>query len=72
MLPLNDLPEFAHDFSALRDSYLADEALVISAIFAQASLTQEQREQVQAGTAQKHRDYLSDGQCLTVYLNICR
>lgn len=47
MLPLNDLPEFAHDFSALRDSYLADEALVMSAIFAQASLTQAQREQVQ-------------------------
>ena len=48
MLPLNDLPEFSHDFSALRDSYLADEALVMSAIFAQASLTQEQESKFKA------------------------
>ena len=34
MLPLHDLPEFGEDFSVLRDSYLADEALVMSAIFA--------------------------------------
>jgi len=46
MLPFNDLPEFSEDFSVLRDSYLADEALVMSAIFAQASLTQNQKERV--------------------------
>lgn len=47
MLALDDLPEFCEEFSALRDSYLAEEALVISAIFAQASLTQTQQERVQ-------------------------
>ena len=46
MLPLHDLPEFSEDFSVLRDSYLADEALVMSAIFAQASLTHNQKERV--------------------------
>jgi hypothetical protein len=44
MLPFNDLPEFGEDFSVLRDSYLADEALVVSAIFAQASLNHHQKE----------------------------
>ena len=46
MLPFNDLPEFNEDFSVLSDSYLADEALVMSAIFAQASLTHNQKERV--------------------------
>ncbi|MCP5175890.1 MAG: bifunctional proline dehydrogenase/L-glutamate gamma-semialdehyde dehydrogenase PutA [Moraxellaceae bacterium] len=47
MLALDDLPEFNEDFTTLRDSYLADEALVMSAIFAQASLTQAQQQRVQ-------------------------
>ncbi len=42
MLPLRDLPEFPYDFHRLRDSYLADEALMMAAIFPEAGLNQTQ------------------------------
>ncbi|PTQ89308.1 bifunctional proline dehydrogenase/L-glutamate gamma-semialdehyde dehydrogenase PutA [Agitococcus lubricus] len=46
MLPLHDLPEFAYDFQSLRDSYLADEALLVSAIYGNAGLNTAQRARV--------------------------
>ncbi len=46
MLPLRDLPEFPYDFQRLRASYLADEALIMTATFPEAGLSSHLTQQV--------------------------
>lgn len=47
-MPLRDLPEFPVDFQTLRDSWLADEALVLTALLGDCGLDREHQDTVAA------------------------